>query len=127
MFVYLDSAAQIAVVLLLAVVFLFITESLSPFAERADMGLYRWGNGNIISSMYVALYLKVDSSSEGSQSVSAFSGVLIAAHVFMILTVAVQSIVFVEGWNSGQTVLAIDRPIIRPRSSQNSVLTAEKQ
>lgn len=90
------------------------------------MGLYCWGNGIILASMYVAFLLKVDVSSEGSQSVSAFSGVLIAARVFTILTVVVQSIVFVEGWNSGRTVLAIDRLIIRPGSSHNSVLTAEK-
>lgn len=99
-FVLPDSAAQIAVVLLLAVVFLFVSESLSPFEKRIDMGLYRWGNGVILASMYVALLLKVDVSKEGNGTLSAFVGVLIAANVFMVVCVIVQSILLVMEYRS---------------------------
>eukprot|EP00903_Cladosiphon_okamuranus_P006342 g6212.t1 len=91
-FILPDSAAQIAIVLLLAVVFLFASESLSPFGKEIDMGLSRWCNGVILASMYVALLLKVDLSNEGTGSLSVFVGVLIAANVFMVVCVIVQSV-----------------------------------
>lgn len=97
-FVLPNSPAQIAVVLLLAVVFLFISESMSPFTKSVDMGLYRWGNGIILASMYVALLLKVDVSDEESATLSAFAGVLIAANICMVLTVFVQSALLVKDW-----------------------------
>ena len=97
-FVLPNSSAQIAVVLLLAVVFLFVSESMSPFEKGVDMGLYRWGNGIILASMYVALLLKVDVSNEKSDTLSAFAAVLIAANICMIMTVAVQSALLVKDW-----------------------------
>lgn len=97
-FVLPNSPAQIAVVLLLAVVFLFVSESMSPFEKGVDMGLYRWGNGIILASMYVALLLKVDVSNEESDTLSAFAGVLIAANICMILTVFFQSALLVKDW-----------------------------
>ncbi|CAN0506315.1 unnamed protein product, partial [Scytosiphon promiscuus] len=63
-FVFPGSAAQIAVVLLLAVVFALISESMQPFNTEAEMGLYRWGNGNVLTSMYVVLLRKVDVSGD---------------------------------------------------------------
>ncbi|CAM9161752.1 unnamed protein product, partial [Laminaria digitata] len=88
-FVLPNSVSQIAVVLLLAAIFLFLSESLSPFNKTVDMRLYRWGNGIVLASMYVALLLKVDVSNEGHISLSAFGKVLIFANVFMIITVVV--------------------------------------
>ncbi|CAM9359264.1 unnamed protein product, partial [Laminaria digitata] len=63
-FVLPNSAAQIAIQLLLAVIFTYLSESLSPFEKMMDMYLYRGGNGIIFASMYVALLLKVDVSEE---------------------------------------------------------------
>ncbi|CAM9118057.1 unnamed protein product, partial [Laminaria digitata] len=83
-FVLPDTAEQVAIVLFFAVVFMFVSESLSPFSSTSDMWLYRWGNGIILASMYVALLLKVDLAMEGSQSSSAITVLLIGAHVFMI-------------------------------------------
>ncbi|CAN0278671.1 unnamed protein product, partial [Laminaria digitata] len=54
------------------------------------MGVYRWGNGIVLASMYVALLLKVDFSREDDQTLPAFVGALTAAHVFMVITVIVQ-------------------------------------
>lgn len=90
-FVVPGSAAQIAVVLLLAVVFLFVSESLSPFKSRVDMGLYRWGNGVVLASMYVALLLKVNVSEDGNSTVKASVVALIAANVFMVATVVIEA------------------------------------
>ena len=39
---------------------------MSPFKKSLDMGFYRWGNGIILASMYVALLPKVDVSNEES-------------------------------------------------------------
>lgn len=104
-FVFPGSSAQIAIVLLLAVVFLFVSESLSPFSNSRDMGLYRWGNGIVLGSMYVALLLRFDVSEEEDHALSAFSGVLIAANVFMVITVIIQSYFMVKEW------LQADKPM----------------
>ena len=97
-FVLPNSPAQIAFELLLAVFFTYVSESLSPFESMIDMCLYRWGNGVIFSSMYVALLLKVDVSQEGTEALSAYTGVLIAANVFMIVAVVIQSVLLIIGW-----------------------------
>ena len=97
-FVLPGSAAQVAIVLLLAVVFVFVSESLSPFEKKIDMGLYRWGNGIILGSMYVALLVKVDLSEEDSEALSAFAIVLIAANVFMVVAVVVETTFMLAEW-----------------------------
>lgn len=108
-FVLPGSAAQIAVVLLLAVVFSFVAESLRPFQQSIEMGLYRWGNGIVLVSMYVALLRKVDISGEDSPAQSVFAGVLIAANVFMVVVVFVQSFLLVARWYSSMAV-EVDDP-----------------
>ncbi|CAN0595855.1 unnamed protein product, partial [Laminaria digitata] len=94
-FVLPNSTAQISIVLLVAVVFVFIAESVGPFQKTADANLYRWGNGVIVGSLYVAFLLKVDLADESEESIRQFSGVLIAANVVMIVTVLVQTILLV--------------------------------
>ncbi|CAN0486036.1 unnamed protein product, partial [Laminaria digitata] len=59
-FVIPNSRDQIAVLFVLAILFTFISEALSPFAINAGMWLYRWGNAVILGSMYVALLLDVE-------------------------------------------------------------------
>lgn len=111
-FVIPGSSAQIAIVLLLAVVFLFISESLSPFSKSIDMGLYRWGNGIILGSMYVALLLKFDSSEEEDDTLSAFAGVLVAANVFMVITVIVQTYFMVKEWRQAEKPTETRDPVV---------------
>ena len=110
-FVSPGSSAQIAIVLLLAVVFLFVSESLSPFSRSSDMGLYRWGNGIVLGSMYVALLLKFDVSEEESGPLSAFAGVLVAANVFMVITVIVQSYFMVKEWRKADKSIEAPDPV----------------
>ncbi|CAM9100679.1 unnamed protein product, partial [Laminaria digitata] len=83
-FVLPNSTAQIAIVLLVAFAFVFVSESLSPFENEAHTILYRWGNGIIVASMYIAFLLKVQVSNDSSDAVSAFSVVLIIANVAMV-------------------------------------------
>ena len=118
-FVIPGSSAQIAIVLLLAVVFLFVSESLSPFQNSTDMALYRWGNGIILGSMYVALLLKFEASEEESDTLSAFAGVLVAANVFMAITVIVQSYFMVKEWRQA------DKPIESPDPVVSSTLSKQ--
>lgn len=116
-FVLPGSTAQIAVVLLLAVVFLFLSESLSPFEKKIDMGLYRWGNGIIVASMYLALLLKVEVSQEGNGTLTAFVVVLIAANIFMVATVVIQSVLLINEWRSSK---ALVRESVGPLSRRKS-------
>ena len=109
-FVLPDSAEQVAIVLLLAVGFVFVSESLSPFKSNDDMWLYRWGNAIILASMYVAFLLKVDLAKEGSQSSSAITVLLIAANVFMLFTVVVQTFLLMR--SAIRTPVALQRHAI---------------
>ncbi|CAM9642939.1 unnamed protein product, partial [Laminaria digitata] len=96
-FVLPNSAEQIAVIFLLAVVFTFISESLSPFEGKADMWLYRWGSVIILGSMYVALLLKVELADEESHASSVMTALLIAGNVFLILMVTAQGVFLMKG------------------------------
>lgn len=107
-FVLPNSISQIAVVLLLAAVFLFVSESLSPFGKSIDMRLYRWGNGIVLASMYVALLVKVNISNEDQISLSAFGKVLIFANVCMVITVVVQSLNMLQGVAPSARVVELD-------------------
>ena len=91
-FVRPNSAAQISMGFFFAVVFVFISEVLSPFKMSADTMLYRWGNGVIVASMYVAFLMKVDVGQETQHSLLTYSGVLILANVFMVVAVLLQMV-----------------------------------
>ncbi|CAM9447920.1 unnamed protein product, partial [Laminaria digitata] len=56
-FVFPNSTTQISIALLYAMVFVFFSETLSPFEKGVDMGMYRWGNGIVVASMYVAFLM----------------------------------------------------------------------
>ncbi|CAM9483563.1 unnamed protein product, partial [Laminaria digitata] len=96
-FVLPGSSAQIAGILLLAVVFLFISESLTPFDSTYDMWLYRWGNAIIVASMYVALLFSVEVTEDGNPSTHAVAALLISANVILMFAVVVQSALAVKG------------------------------
>ena len=110
-----NSVGQISVVLSLAVVFMFASESMCPFERNADMSLYRWGNGIILASMYVALLMNVDTAQEDEMMLSVFGVVLITANVVMVLVVVVQSVLLAQEWRGfGTTVEAESSPVLPP-------------
>lgn len=95
-FVFPNSADQIAVVLLLAVMFTFVSESLSPFETIYGMWLYRWGNGIVLASMYVALLMRIEVTGPTSQTSMGMTALLIAANLLMICTVIAQAVLLAK-------------------------------
>lgn len=91
-FIYPNSAAQVAILMLLAFGFSMLSEVLDPFETPIETWLYRSGSCVIFASMYAALLLKVDVSNENSQSQTAFSAVLILSHVVLFTTVFTQGV-----------------------------------
>ena len=90
-FIYPGSTAQVAIELLLAFAFFSISEMLSPFAEPLNAWLYRSGTWVIFLGMFLALLLKMDVADEDDHSQDVFAGLLIAAHVGMVLVVIANS------------------------------------
>lgn len=88
-----NSVDHIAIVLSLAVVFLFVSESLSPFQRSVDMSLYRWGNGIILGSMYIALLMKAKESDGEFRALSVFGWLLIAANIIMMVVVVIEAVI----------------------------------
>lgn len=119
-FVLPDTPEQIAAVLFSALFFMFISEAISPFSSEAEMWLYRWGNGILLASMYVALLLSVDLTSQESRSSSAMTVLLIAAHIFMFFTVAVQTFLMVKGLCASESTKEI-HPSRRARAVEDCV------
>ena len=98
------SAAQVALEVLFAVVFIVISEVLSPFVDPMDAWLYRSGMWVVFLSMYLALMLKVPD----DNSQDAFAYLLIAANVGLVLAVVVQAVVSVR---KGLGVFERDLPV----------------
>eukprot|EP00752_Nemacystus_decipiens_P017698 g15868.t1 len=92
-FIYPNSAAQVAVTLMIAFAFVLVSEALAPYASRWDHWISRTGHVVVVASMYVALLLKVDVSDERSSSQKVFEVVLVAVHVVMVLVVVVETVV----------------------------------
>ncbi|CAN0155578.1 unnamed protein product [Ectocarpus sp. 4 AP-2014] len=88
-----NTTAQIAVTLMMAFVFVMISEGLAPYASRWDAWLNRMGHAVVFVSMYVALLLKVDVSDERAGSQRVFEAILVGAHACMILVVVVETVV----------------------------------
>ena len=114
-FVPTTNTAQIPAVLLVSVVFVFASETVSPFAKSVDMGLYRWGNCIIVASLYVAFLQTIEIDLDATLSLSAFSRVLIAANAFAILAVVIQTVLLVITWHAvgKEAVVMLETPIRR--------------
>ena len=108
-FVYPGSTAQVAIEALLAVAFVSISEILSPFNEPLDAWLYRSGTWVIFLSMYLALLLKMDAADEDRHSQDIFSGLLIAAHVGMVLIVIADALL--SALKRFREVQAVEMPV----------------
>ena len=112
-----NSINQIAIVLSLTLVFLFVSESMSPFERSTDMSLYRWGNGVILASMFVALLMEADGSNDESGTLSVFGWVLITANVVMIFAVLVQSVLLALEWRGSLSIPEETIPPVRRHPS----------
>lgn len=92
-FIYPNTAAQIAVTLAIAVTFMVASEALAPYVSQWDIWVSRIGHAVIFASMYLALLLKVDVSDENAGSQKTFEATLVAVHVCMILAVVLEALV----------------------------------
>ncbi|CAM9580855.1 unnamed protein product, partial [Hapterophycus canaliculatus] len=91
-FIFPNSAAQVAVTLLLAFAFFALFEVLAPYASRADAWLSRVGYIVVFLSLFQALLLKVDVSDERDHSQEVFGGVLLVANICMITGVIAEAV-----------------------------------
>lgn len=94
-FIYPNTAAQIAITLVIALIFAFLCEGLQPYSSTLDAWVSRTGHAIVFFSMYVALLVKVDVSNERVRSQNVFAGVLVGAHACMIAAIFVEAIVLV--------------------------------
>ena len=117
-FIYPGSTAQVAIETLFAVIFSYVFEILSPFAEPLDTWLYRSGTCVIFLSMYLALLLKIEAADEDNPSRDVFAGLLIAAHGGMVLIVIANATL--SALKGFQEVRAIEIPVINKNSFQIS-------
>ncbi|CAM9828720.1 unnamed protein product [Laminaria digitata] len=109
-----NSVTQTSLVLMFAVVWVFISEAISPFEKKTEMNLYRWGNAIIVASMYVAFLMKIDVGTDTEYALLTFSGVVILANVFMVVTVLVQTAFLVKELRGAREVVrAVDITIRR--------------
>ena len=113
------SSTQIAAIVFVAAVFLFISESLSPFESLNDLWLYRWGNGIILASMYVALLRSVNLADDGSNGTQVVATLLIAANVVMLLAVVVEAGIAVKALFTPIVVEEVNCPIPRTVSMRS--------
>ena len=94
-FIYPSTAAQIAITLSIAVVFVFVSEGMNPYDSTWDAWLSRTGHAVVFTSMYLALLLKVDVSGENDSSQKTFEMVLVGTHACMVLAVVVETVIIV--------------------------------
>ncbi|CAM9864503.1 unnamed protein product, partial [Ascophyllum nodosum] len=86
-FIYPDTAAQVAVTLMIAFTFAMASEGLNPYASKWDAWVNRMGHVVVVVSVYLALLLKVDISEERSSSQRLFEVILVFVHACMIVAV----------------------------------------
>ncbi|CAM9138813.1 unnamed protein product, partial [Hapterophycus canaliculatus] len=107
-FIFPNDAAQIAITMLISFVFFAVFDALSPYKSTSDMWLSRGGHMIVFFSMFDMLLLKVDVSSESDQSQAVFAGVLVAAHVLIILVIVVE---IVGIWCASRKSRVVDEAI----------------
>ncbi|CAN0133812.1 unnamed protein product [Ascophyllum nodosum] len=112
-FIYPNTSAQVAVTLAIAFIFALTSERLNPYNSNLDGWVSRTGHVMVVLTMYVALLTKVDVSSEGNQSQNIFAGILVSAHIAMVLTAFVEAVVLICSVRQRD----VPRPISRSTSS----------
>ena len=79
--------------------------------------LYRWGNGVIVASMYVALLMKVHVGQEEQNVLLTYSGVLVLANVFMVVAVLVEMVLLAKQVREMKSsVMELEMPVRRTDS-----------
>ena len=106
-----NPAAQVAVIIMLAVFFMLISEGLAPYESQLDAWICRLGHAVVVLSMYFALLLKVNISNDSQASQKVFEIMLIATNLLMVLTAIIEAILTGYSFKS--------RQVEYPRTRQN--------
>ena len=97
-----NTASQIAVTLTLTFVFIIISEILDPYLSKWDTWLSRIGHVVVVASVYVALLLRVDVSTERHDSQHTFEVVLLFLNAVMIAAIIIEGLLMactLECWS----------------------------
>lgn len=92
-FIFPDTATQVAVTLMMAFTFLVLSEWLSPYSSRKDAWMNSLGHIVVFVSMFTALLMKVGVSDERADSQKTFAAILVAANAVMMVMVVMEPIV----------------------------------
>ena len=109
-FIFPNSAAQVAITIMNSLFFFVVSEVLSPYVSSSDAWLSRGGQVIILFSLYDALLLKVDVSRERSESQHMLAAVLVAGHVILILAIVVEAIGLCYAARQEGRVVEVDNP-----------------
>ena len=90
-FIYPNTAAQVAVTLMIAFLFVVLSLYLAPYVCKWDANISLAGHVIVFTSMYTALLSKVDVSDERDVNQEVFAGVLVAAHACMVFAVVLET------------------------------------
>ena len=118
-FIYPNTASQVAVAFAIAVFFVFVSEAMAPYKSCWDAWISRIGHAIVFASIYLALLLKVDVSGENHSSQERFGVILVGVHGCMIVAVMVQAMVLAMSLRSTKY---LEDPRPRPRRSSSFVL-----
>ena len=94
-FIYPNTASQVAVTLMIAFLFTIVSERLAPYNSKWDARISLTGHVIVFTSMYLALLRKVDVSDERADSQKVFAVILVAAHACMVVAVVVDTVVII--------------------------------
>ena len=94
-FIYPNTAAQIAITLAISFTFAMAFEGLNPYVSSWDRWVSRMGHVVVYVSVYLALLLKVDVSEEQSESQKVFEVILVVVHGCMVLAILGETLVLI--------------------------------
>lgn len=124
-FIYPNTAGQVATTLVLAFLFVMISESLAPYACNQDAWIARVGHMVVFLSMFQALLIKVDVSDEQSDSQEVFGGVLLAANVCMVVAVVVETAIVTHSVLGQRSTASLEDTVPRFRSTTSATRIVE--
>lgn len=90
-FIYPNTAPQVAVTLMIAFSFVVVVERLSPYVSKWDARISLAGHIIVFLSMYIALLSKVEVTDLRAESQEVFAGILVAAHICLVLAAVVEA------------------------------------
>ncbi|CAM9415384.1 unnamed protein product, partial [Laminaria digitata] len=95
-FTFPNTAAQVAITIVLAFMFVMVSESLDPYISELDAWLSRVGHAVVFLSLFLALLVKVDVSDEREYSAKVFGGVLVTVNILTVLAIITEAVCIVR-------------------------------